>query len=121
MQKRAEEAVRSHEASVGKLRRNDLRGYRRFCKAATIPPWPVTDPIRALCLVAKFSGGTYGYRSLWGLLSTLANVTGAFFGSEPAYRELASLKAPSRAAFNTKDAIIADSNSGRPDGCTGLR
>lgn len=95
MQKRAEEAVRSHEASLGKLRRNDLRVYRRFCKAANIPPWPVTDPIRALCIVAKFSGGTYGYRSLWGLLSTLANVTSAFFGSEPAYRELASLKAPS--------------------------
>lgn len=93
------------------MRRNVLLSYRRFCTAANIPPWPVTDPIRALCVVAKFSGGSYGYRSLWGLLSTLANMTGAFFRSEPAYIELLSLKAPSQAAFKTKDVTILDSGS----------
>lgn len=113
MQKRAEEAARSHEAGLAKARRNDLQAYRRFCTAANIPPWPVTDPIRALCVVAKFSGGAYGYRSLWGVLSTVANMTGAFFSSEPAYRELASLKAPSPAAFKTNDAFIIDSSSGK--------
>lgn len=111
LQKRAEEAVRGHEASLAKMRRNVLLSYRRFCTAANIPPWPVTDPIRALCVVAKFSGGSYGYRSLWGLLSTLANMTGAFFRSEPAYIELLSLKAPSQAAFKTKDVTILDSIS----------
>lgn len=97
---------------MSKSRRNEVRIYRRFCTAANISPWPVSDPIRALCIVAKFSGGSYGYEKLWSVLTILANLTAPVFKSAPAYLELASLKAPPSVAFKTKDVVIVGFSSG---------
>lgn len=113
LQKRAEKAVRVYETGVAQARQNDIEAYRRFCARANIPPWPVTDAIRALCIVAKFSAGTYGLRTLWSVLSALARRTGPVFKSVPAYRELVRLKAPPEAAFKTQDVFYLDSDSGK--------
>ncbi|GAA5872646.1 hypothetical protein JCM3774_001872 [Rhodotorula dairenensis] len=113
-QQQAEAIVRQYGSSLTKRQSSEVAVYRRFCAAAQIPPWPVTNALRVLCVVARLSGGSYSYNKLWPVLTTLKDLTRPVFDNAPAYAELASFQTPPSSAFKTQD--IDDANAASDSG-----
>ncbi|GAA5992436.1 hypothetical protein JCM10908_000817 [Rhodotorula pacifica] len=108
LQKQAEQLVRAHKRG----RRQEIDVYRRFCDAVGVPPWPVTEALQALCVIAKLGCGGRGYSALCRELTQLEDLTREVFQYESAYLQLVILDVPPISVFAPKRTVHDSEASG---------
>ncbi|GAA5983909.1 hypothetical protein JCM10908_005970 [Rhodotorula pacifica] len=92
LQLRTKKVIDKEIASFSKSSRVEVNAYLRFCKLASVPPYPVNSALTGLCLLAKRGAGL---KSTWWLESVTLRMkfdqVHQIFREQPYYKRLLQL------------------------------